>query len=122
MRYHRKNVLSEDHPRACGENFGKAEIEEWFEGSPPRMRGKRTHGYHALQVGGITPAHAGKTQVVLGKLQRAEDHPRACGENFNAVSFYDYKKGSPPRMRGKLGKAIAFQSDVRITPAHAGKT
>ena len=25
-------------------------------------------------------------------------------------------------MRGKLGKAIAFQSDVRITPAHAGKT
>ena len=32
----------EDHPRACGENFGEGDCDGVFQGSPPRMRGKHT--------------------------------------------------------------------------------
>ena len=90
----------------------------------------------------ITLAHAGKTFRVGSNIGGVPDHPRscgenaslnqvlrinagsprACGENFNAVSFYDYKKGSPPRMRGKPAVQLMRIDDAGITPARAGKT
>ena len=52
-----------DHPRACGENrYGVTRLLENI-GSPPRMRGKRASVGSAGLEGGITPAHAGKTNA-----------------------------------------------------------
>ena len=50
------------------------------------------------------------------------DHPRACGENFDASFDGLPAPGSPPRMRGKHLINHAHRLVVQITPAHAGKT
>ena len=65
------------------------------------MRGKVKAGWLFIIDGGITPAHAGKSDTYKVGTVANRDHPRACGEKFfvnsSAVSFF------------------------RITPAHAGK-
>ena len=52
----------EDHPRACGENLFGQHAGGIREGSPPRMRGKRTESGLEVVRQRITPAHAGKTE------------------------------------------------------------
>ena len=56
-----RTVLLRDHPRGCGENWHIGYIIRRFQGSPPRMRGKRTQALPLPCVTGITPADAGKT-------------------------------------------------------------
>ena len=111
-----------DHPRACGENWISALPCGSFSGSPPRMRGKLDTVINQKLRERITPAHAGKTFWSRRGLLRMTDHPRACGENGRMSPFSVRSSGSPPRMRGKLGKSKAFVTQGRITPAHAGKT
>ena len=50
------------------------------------------------------------------------DHPRACGENILSGTTRLCRRGSPPRMRGKLRNLLTIGNKKRITPAHAGKT
>ena len=50
-----------DHPRGCGENKGACINQRRYQGSPPRMRGKRYGTRTLSNAGGITPADAGKT-------------------------------------------------------------
>ena len=72
-----------------------------IEGSPPRMRGKDIPTMCAV-LGGITPAHAGKS-ILFGIENGFDlDHPRACGEKLSAL-------------RCPL-------PTIGITPAHAGKS
>ena len=75
------HVVSQDHPRGCGEN--KAPIWNTFVnlGSPPRMRGKRGNLIIPVRRDRITPADAGKTDLLRFRTFRREDHPRGCGEN-----------------------------------------
>ena len=72
---------SQDHPRACGENFLSIRSIHLPSGSPPRMRGKLSLFSGIVRITGITPAHAGKTYVEEIVDLDSEDHPRACGEN-----------------------------------------
>ena len=58
MQTHRQK---KDHPRVCGENAVKITEAENGEGSPPRMRGKRTEFETGAVRDRITPAYAGKT-------------------------------------------------------------
>ena len=53
---------------------------------------------------------------------RLQDHPRGCGENEYHLLQAAFKRGSPPRMRGKPLSAFGQSSPLRITPADAGKT
>ena len=94
--------IVQDHPRACGENRMVLHIIARLQGSPPRMRGKRSTSVGHILADRITPAHAGKTTFQCAALTRFKDHPRACGENHDAEYI-------PQRFPG-------------ITPAHAGKT
>ena len=55
--------LETAHPRACGENSEDSKKATNFEGSSPRMRGKRAWRYPVVVVTGLIPAHAGKTKV-----------------------------------------------------------
>ena len=55
------SLSSTDHPRRCGENMFHAQMADYFDGSPPRMRGKPVHAIAAFTIRRITPADAGKT-------------------------------------------------------------
>ena len=92
---------SEDHPRACGENWIAACSCTEGKGSPPRVRGKQMVCRSECSGRGITPARAGKTRRAFCNRWTARDHPRACGENSSAVLLSSRRYGSPPRVRGK---------------------
>ena len=111
-----------DHPRACGENDHAKRMLICKMGSPPRMRGKRSDQEELVVVGGITPAHAGKTTPRRADARGGRDHPRACGENTASSRRSSGYGGSPPRMRGKLHPVAIPHDGCGITPAHAGKT
>ena len=70
----------------------------------------------------ITPACAGKTCPCRSTYSHTEDHPRVCGENLQILTKVTILSGSPPRVRGKPAKVTKNGTDVRITPACAGKT
>ena len=91
-------------------------------GSSPRMRGKlqlppKLH--HGIR---FIPAHVGKTNGGGGARAGGAVHPRACGENDDAVAMLDGSDGSSPRMRGKLQEHLQLPQCQRFIPAHAGKT
>ena len=113
---------SKDHPRVCGEKTEGLLRCRPPEGSPPRMRGKgQVAGTDALP-GRITPAYAGKSAGAFGRPDRTLDHPRVCGEKMRSRQPASRAGGSPPRMRGKVIKSDNNGSQLRITPAYAGKS
>ena len=94
-------ISHEDHPRACGEKDKSRVKVIPAQGSPPRMRGKAVIFITLNSINRITPAHAGKRARKPPRLAITQDHPRACGEKFMAISAIQPMPGSPPRMRGK---------------------
>ena len=86
------------------------------------MRGKRCVELTYKLLFRITPACAGKTRDSDNQQNRAEDHPRVCGENSSLSKMALLQVGSPPRVRGKLANNVTSELSVRITPACAGKT
>ena len=91
-----------DHPRTCGEKYYKPFCPFIVYGSPPHMRGKvEDLCPRSFQIR-ITPAHAGKRQVLILVLTVLGDHPRTCGEKRWNRAHYDRIGGSPPHMRGKV--------------------
>ena len=49
----------------------------------------------------ITPACAGKSNLISLFSLPNQDHPRMCGEKFNIKSKGGVIIGSPPHVRGK---------------------
>ena len=97
----RRTSPRRDHPRACGEKCSFSLHGSPWSGSPPRMRGK-VGSFQVVDVGlGITPAYAGKRFSSFPYVTQERDHPRVCGEKPNRIVWSDFKRGSPPRMRGK---------------------
>ena len=91
-------------------------------GSSPLTRGKPQIVQLVGQVGGLIPAHAGKTHRPLRRAIRSAAHPRSRGENTPLYLRLALTAGSSPLTRGKRRRCwSAFQS-VRLIPAHAGKT
>ena len=69
------------HPRSRGENAmseGQISAEE---GSSPLTRGKLADALEHLAVGGLIPAHAGKTATTSTGPRPRSAHPRSRGEN-----------------------------------------
>ena len=117
-----QNQSLQDHPRGCGENILGNNIVGAFIGSPPRMRGKPKSVRFTLCPKGITPADAGKTELLRCRKQLNTDHPRGCGENTARLRGRGFRSGSPPRMRGKPPFFSSRYRSHGITPADAGKT
>ena len=112
----------EDHPRVCGENsLPRHEVINGT-GSPPRVRGKPISRGVTGEPKRITPACAGKTFHIEIFCLFLTDHPRVCGENMRGHITDNPRKGSPPRVRGKLFFPARASARARITPACAGKT
>ena len=115
-------TIDRDHPRVCGEKQQMIADAGTGMGSPPRMRGKAERRSKRPQNPGITPAYAGKRDLVISESGDIEDHPRVCGEKRRVRSWRALLLGSPPRMRGKDGVSGACHSPPGITPAYAGKS
>ena len=113
--------VEQDHPRVCGEKFRYSRKKLPERGSPPRVRGKELRSGLLLAFRGITPACAGKSPARGGRRFRPEDHPRVCGEKAVLLRFRLKLRGSPPRVRGKVGYSVGGKGARRITPACAGK-
>ena len=118
----RKEVGGADHPRACGEQPPCLAREIAHVGSSPRMRGADDCSWVGNSKPRIIPAHAGSSTCARGRSSWREDHPRACGEQWQRWGASTSELGSSPRMRG-AGVARRPEVDVaRIIPAHAGSS
>ncbi len=111
-----------DHPRVCGEQFGRKSWMSSAYGSPPRVRGTVHGGPRGREGWRITPACAGKRSCGGCELGRIADHPRVCGEQAPCWPPARPSRGSPPRVRG-TAKLNASATIARgITPACAGNS
>ena len=93
--------FTQDHPRLCGEKTGAFRSDRKGGGSPPPMRGKVKLASSPVPIARITPAYAGKRQIVLQTRTAEQDHPRLCGEKKVYNAQITINLGSPPPMRGK---------------------
>ena len=93
-------MLTQDHPRVCGEQ--SIYVLKFFRlwGSPPRVRG--TVFFKRIFYGNrrITPACAGNSYLSLFFTTSIQDHPRVCGEQAPFLAKSCSILGSPPRVRG----------------------
>ena len=110
------------HPRSRGENIKAAVsvVVEW--GSSPLTRGKLSTQRLDGLLTGLIPAHAGKTPSSASKRWAAPAHPRSRGENGRAPRISAPHTGSSPLTRGKQRVDLGGCVEVRLIPAHAGKT
>ena len=117
----RSGILTQDHPRLCGEKLTVTVSHASESGSPPPMRGKGTLPVSVRSARRITPAYAGKSDTKHTVLEHRKDHPRLCGEKAIVTSVPCSVLGSPPPMRGKAFLSGSLRTPTRITPAYAGK-
>ena len=64
------------------------------------MRGTWGGKFEFLGVVRITPAYAGNICFFAENASLPKDHPRICGEHYDADAVGNYVTGSPPHMRG----------------------
>ena len=110
------------HPRSRGENADSRVGVESLDGSSPLTRGKRCGRCRPGGGPRLIPAHAGKT-TPPGRLPGGVwAHPRSRGENMTSSIIPYVYDGSSPLTRGKLAKDKGQTGEIRLIPAHAGKT
>ena len=110
------------HPRSRGENHGLTQLQHAALGSSPLTRGKPVLCPDVHLVGGLIPAHAGKTgRGVLRRVSHGA-HPRSRGENVVAETKNFSRAGSSPLTRGKHAARVNRRVEHGLIPAHAGKT
>ena len=99
---YRTSRSAPDHPRMRGEDSHPVVRAGDPRGSPPHARGRHfskiVRGIHKR----ITPACAGKTDVLGGDVDRHADHPRMRGEDVLIEQLMPGSRGSPPHARGRL--------------------
>ena len=119
--YQHEAVILWDHPRLCGEKTILQVFTIPHMGSPPPMRGKEMPSRRQFCSHRITPAYAGKRNLLMTYSRQIKDHPRLCGEKHILMSYLCGIPGSPPPMRGKVTLACSTFDLRGITPAYAGK-
>ena len=105
-----QSLLLEAHPRVCGENRLRLLRAHGATGSSPRMRGKPLTQSNGDAASGLIPAYAGKTLMRRATVRRSPAHPRVCGENEAWIDIEVARRGSSPRMRGKLCAGVCLRS------------
>ena len=93
-----------------------------FNGSSPLARGLPGSGWQEVQAGGIIPARAGFTPVILWFLERSWDHPRSRGVYLLCVTDHLRGAGSSPLARGLPSGGVKIGGMMGIIPARAGFT
>ena len=91
-------------------------------GSSPLTRGKPLPAQGMTLEFRLIPAHAGKTGEIGCKTVIARAHPRSRGENLIPLTNPSISDGSSPLTRGKQPAFLKDLTEIRLIPAHAGKT
>ena len=117
-----KNFADGAHPRSRGENSIVVGMVREGMGSSPLTRGKHVKDHAGQGLGGLIPAHAGKTVWAPTVPGWRWAHPRSRGENLTTKMLLRARSGSSPLTRGKRPKANRLANDLGLIPAHAGKT
>ena len=81
-------------------------------GSSPLTRGKREAETGERVLGGLIPAHAGKTPSREPSAPWPWAHPRSRGENFAEAGISTSIRGSSPLTRGKHFLTCAFIAQI----------
>ena len=110
------------HPRSRGENPDRSSRLRYERGSSPLTRGKPIPVRRIDTRERLIPAHAGKTARVPRGAKTCAAHPRSRGENVLILVWGLEVGGSSPLTRGKLGAEARVGAELRLIPAHAGKT
>ena len=110
------------HPRSRGENSLDGLVVNRETGSSPLTRGKLPLIGLPLLLGGLIPAHAGKTPTGRSKTCPSGAHPRSRGENAVDDCGKAVPQGSSPLTRGKQPDGGGRTLRGGLIPAHAGKT
>ena len=100
------------HPRSRGENDGTTRFNVDSTGSSPLTRGKLQGEFKRDGHGGLIPAHAGKTVLVLEAVGLHGAHPRSRGENVWSLRQTRRCSGSSPLTRGKHFLTCAFTAQI----------
>ena len=108
-------------PRTRGENLLDPGRVDTREGSSPLTRGKPAGGCLALVVGGLIPAHAGKTGAGKRRRRTLWAHPRSRGENDGQFCVHRSLLGSSPLTRGKLRSGSLLSPSLRAHPRSRGE-
>ena len=111
-----------DHPRMCGEHEEAPHGTVAFVGSSPHVRGALYVNGSLMPILGIIPACAGSTDNGFHYSTLPGDHPRMCGEHFNAVRSATSPQGSSPHVRGAPHHINHGATQLGIIPACAGST
>ena len=114
--------LSGAHPRSRGENPPDRRGPLASQGSSPLTRGKPPIGDRLRMRRRLIPAHAGKTPRSRSNARASPAHPRSRGENSTLGDDDGLPCGSSPLTRGKLRHGTEPAGQLRLIPAHAGKT
>ena len=91
-------------------------------GSSPLTRGKPGIAVRGELFARLIPAHAGKTAADLVVADESAAHPRSRGENIRTALGEFASDGSSPLTRGKQPCRCLSPYNIRLIPAHAGKT
>ena len=118
----KSSTRSRAHPRAGGENCLSGSWACGTRGSSPRWRGKLDVDTSRAVPDRLIPALAGKTRLLEHGPPATGAHPRAGGENDDAVCTADVMLGSSPRWRGKHNRRDPQRPGQGLIPALAGKT
>ena len=110
------------HPRSRGENIAADGQALRRAGSSPLTRGKLSCARLRCSLGGLIPAHTGKTTPSFSGRGRGPAHPRSRGENISVAGTLALVAGSSPLTRGKPPPGGTRSYSPRLIPAHAGKT
>ena len=100
------------HPRVCGGNRDFVHEFGLFQGTSPRVRGKRTTSTTKKTTRRYIPACAGETVRDPGRQAQAGVHPRVCGGNLAVARKAFSVDGTSPRVRGKLLYRVYERGDV----------
>ena len=76
-----RRISGRDHPRMCGDHFGRTLSMNARTGSSPHVRGPPLTDAILQLVAGIIPACAGTTRTRRTASRRSWDHPRMCGDH-----------------------------------------
>ena len=117
-----QDAMHRDHPRSCGKDLPRLISALFNTGSPPLVR-ERPHCERLVtRNAGITPARAGKTDIMDKHRLIDEDYPRSCGKDSLISHSIRRSLGLPPLVRERPFFFAIFLYNRRITPARAGKT
>ena len=110
------------HPRLRGEDPPIAAPKVPLMETPPLTRG-RLEGEHARgDLGGNTPAYAGKTTISFVVILMRRKHPRLRGEDLYARHDLEAEFRNTPAYAGKTRSRHQLRRCHGNTPAYAGKT